>query len=111
MTAFHHNGTETPSLPGVKLTLFSLFTDDSDDGTLGYIDVCYESRRLAPTARRSHAADSSSRFGNANPMGLGVMMMATGAPDCPAVPKSQSTISLSIPSPPPALSPRQPHAR
>lgn len=100
-----------PDQPGVKLTWSALFTDVSDDGTLGYNYGRYESRRPGPDGKEIVRGRFFLTIWKRQPDGTWKYVMDTGAPDRPAAaPKPEPTTSPSALAPAPAPSPRQPHA-
>jgi ketosteroid isomerase-like protein len=72
-----------PDVPGAKLTWSALFTDVSDDGTLGYNYGRYESRRPGPDGREIVRGGFFLTIWKRQPDGSWRYVMDTGAPDRP----------------------------
>jgi ketosteroid isomerase-like protein len=69
--------------PGAKLTWSALFTDVSDDGTLGYNYGRYESRRPGPDGNEVVRTGFFLTIWKRQPDGSWKYVMDTGAPDRP----------------------------
>jgi ketosteroid isomerase-like protein len=72
--------------PGVKLTWSALFTDVSDDGTLGYNYGRFESRRPGPDGQEIVRGGFFLTIWKRQPDGSWKYVMDTGAPDRPSPP-------------------------
>ena len=75
-----------PDQPGLKLTWSALFTDVSDDGTLGYNYGRYESRRPGPDGTEVVRGGFFLTIWKRQPDGTWRYVMDTGAPDRPPAP-------------------------
>lgn len=75
-----------PDEPGVKLTWSPLFTEVSDDGTLGYNYGRYESRRPGPDGKEVVRGGFFLTIWKRQPDGTWKYVMDTGAPDRPPIP-------------------------
>jgi len=75
-----------PDQPGVKLSWSALFTDVSDDGTLGYNYGRYESRRPGPDGQEIARGGFFLSIWKRQPDGSWKYVMDTGAPDRPPPP-------------------------
>ena len=75
-----------PDQPGVKLTWSALFTDVSDDGTLGYNYGRYESRRPGPEGTDVVRGGFFLTIWKRQPDGTWRYVMDNGAPDRPPAP-------------------------
>jgi len=73
-----------PDQPGVTLTWSALFTDVSDDGTLGYNYGRYESRRAGQNGKASVHTGWFLTIWKRQPDGSWKYVMDNGAPDQPA---------------------------
>lgn len=73
-----------PDQPGVSLTWSALFTDVSDDGTMGYNYGRYESRRTGPDGKERIGTGFFLTIWKRQPDGTWRYVMDTGAPDRPA---------------------------
>ena len=85
-----------PDKPGVKLTWSAMFTDVSDDGTLGYNYGRFESRFPGADGREVVRGGFFLTIWKRQPDGSWRYVMDNGAPDRPAPP------APSAPTPPPA---------
>jgi ketosteroid isomerase-like protein len=74
--------------PGVKLTWSAMFTDVSDDGTLGYNYGRYESRRTGDDGTEVVRGGFFLTIWKRQPDGSWKYVMDTGAPDRPPPPSS-----------------------
>jgi ketosteroid isomerase-like protein len=72
-----------PDQPGVKLSWSALFTDVSDDGTLGYNYGRYETRRPGPDGQDVVRGGFFLSIWKRQPDGTWKYVMDTGAPDRP----------------------------
>jgi ketosteroid isomerase-like protein len=72
--------------PGVKLTWSAMFTDVSDDGTLGYNYGRYESRRPGPDGKEIVRGGFFLTIWKRQPDGSWKYVMDNGAPDRPPTP-------------------------
>ena len=72
-----------PDRPGVSLTWSALFTDVSDDGTLGYNYGRYESRVTGPAGQERVRGGFFLTIWKRQPDGSWKYVMDTGAPDRP----------------------------
>jgi len=80
-----------PDKPGISLTWSALFTDVSDDGTLGYNYGRYEFRGPGPDGKERVGKGFFLTIWKRQPDGGWKYVMDTGAPDrpiAPAAPKS-----------------------
>ena len=75
-----------PDRPGVSLTWSALFTDVSDDGTLGYNYGRYESRSAGPDGKERIRGGFFLTIWKRQPDGSWKYVMDTGAPDRPVPP-------------------------
>ena len=75
-----------PDQPGVTLTWSALFTDVSDDGTLGYNYGRYESRRPGPDGKEIVRGGFFLTIWKRQPDGTWRYVLDNGAPDRPVVP-------------------------
>lgn len=75
-----------PDQPGLKLTWSALFTDVSNDGTLGYNYGRYESRRPGPDGQEIVRGGFFLTIWKRQPDGAWRYVMDNGAPDRPAPP-------------------------
>ena len=75
-----------PDQPGVKLTWAPMYTDVSDDGTLGYNYGRYESRRTGPDGAEIVRGGFFLTIWKRQPDGTWKYVMDTGAPDRPPAP-------------------------
>ena len=80
-----------PNVPGAKLTWSALFTDVSDDGTLGYNYGRYESRRTTPDGTETVRGGFFLTIWKRQPGGQWRYVMDTGAPDRPPAPPKTDT--------------------
>jgi ketosteroid isomerase-like protein len=76
--------------PGVRLTWSALFTDVSDDGTLGYNYGRYESRRPGPDGNEIVRGGFFLTIWKRQPDGSWKYVMDNGAPDRPAPPPASA---------------------
>lgn len=74
-----------PDQPGVRLSWSALFTDVSDDGTLGYNYGRYEMRRAGPDGQPVVRGGFFLSIWKRQPDGTWKYVMDTGAPDRPIV--------------------------
>ncbi len=72
-----------PDTPGVSLTWSALFTDVSDDGTLGYNYGRYEFRGPGPDGKEHVGSGFFLTIWKRQPDGSWKYVMDTGAPDRP----------------------------
>jgi ketosteroid isomerase-like protein len=77
-----------PDKPGVALTWSAMFTDVSDDGTLGYNYGRYEYRGPAADGKERVSAGYFLTIWKRQPDGSWKYVMDNGAPDRPAAPKN-----------------------
>jgi len=77
-----------PDKPGISLTWSAMFTDVSDDGTLGYNYGRYESRGPGADGQVHTHAGFFLTIWKRQPDGSWKYVMDTGAPDRPAAPKN-----------------------
>ena len=75
-----------PDQPGVALTWSALFTDVSDDGTLGYNYGRYEYRGPGPDGKERVGAGFFLTIWKRQPDGFWKYVMDTGTPDRPSAP-------------------------
>jgi ketosteroid isomerase-like protein len=87
-----------PDRPGVTLTWSALFTDVSDDGTLGYNWGRYEARFPGPDGREGVRTGFFLTIWKRQPDGTWRYVMDTGAPDKPA--PAQAEVSAAAPAGP-----------
>jgi ketosteroid isomerase-like protein len=87
-----------PDRPGVALTWSALFTDVSDDGTLGYNYGRYESRSTGPDGQERVRGGFFLTIWKRQPDGSWKYVMDTGAPDRPAPPAA--AVPAAAPKPP-----------
>ncbi len=80
-----------PDQPGVKLSWSALFTDVSDDGTLGYNYGRYESRRPGTDGKDIVRGGFFLSIWKRQPDGSWKYVMDTGAPDRPPPPAPPSS--------------------
>ncbi len=73
-----------PDPPGVKLSWSPMFTDVSDDGTLGHNYGRYESRQPGPDGKEVVRSGWFLTIWKRQPDGSWKYVMDTGAPDRPA---------------------------
>lgn len=78
-----------PDQPGVSLTWSALFTDVSDDGTLGYNWGRYERRAPEPGGQERIRTGFFLTIWKRQPDGTWRYVMDTGAPDLPAPPANK----------------------
>jgi ketosteroid isomerase-like protein len=79
-----------PDKPGVSLTWSALFTDVSDDGTLGYNYGRYEYRGPGPDGKERVGSGFFLTIWKRQPDGSWKYVMDNGAPDRPPAPKPAS---------------------
>ena len=89
-----------PDKPGVSLTWSAIFTDVSDDGTLGYNYGRYEVRSPGPEGKERVGTGFFLTIWKRQPDGSWKYVMDNGAPDRPAAPAAPSA-----PTAPPAAKP------
>ena len=77
-----------PDKPGVSLTWSAMFTDVSDDGTLGYNYGRYEYRGPGADGQQHTHAGFFLTIWKRQPDGAWKYVMDNGAPDRPAAPKN-----------------------
>ena len=82
--------------PGVTLTWSALFTDVSDDGTLGYNWGRYESRRPGPKGKEVVRGGFFLTIWKRQPDGTWRYVMDAGAPDRPPTPAAPAAASAGI---------------
>jgi ketosteroid isomerase-like protein len=75
-----------PDQPGVKLAWSAMFTDVSDDGTLGYNYGRFEARRPGPDGQEIVRGGFFLSIWKRQPDGSWKYVMDTGAPDRPPPP-------------------------
>jgi len=85
-----------PDRPGVSLTWSALFTDVSDDGTMGYNYGRFESRGPGPDGKERVRGGFFLTIWKRQPDGSWRYVMDNGAPDRPPIPAAPSTPAVPV---------------
>jgi ketosteroid isomerase-like protein len=86
-----------PDQPGVKLTWSAMFTDVSDDGTLGYNYGRYERKATGPDGKETTRGGFFLTIWKRQPDGTWRYVMDNGTPDRPTAPTPPTSPKPSTP--------------